>query len=667
MNDRLRWGILGTGLIAKRFAKGVKASDTGELVAVGSRSRSTAESFAKEFEIPRAYASYEELLADSGVDAVYVSTPHPMHAEWTIKAAEAGKHILVEKPIGMNTPEALAMIDAAREHDVFLMEAFMYRCTPQTRKIVEIVRSGVLGEIRMIHASFSYNTNAPADSRFFSQALGGGGILDVGCYPLSMARLIAGAATGKPFDEPAELKGCGHLGVTGTDDCAVASLRFPGGICAELSTGLRVAQEEVVWIYGSEASLFVPTPWVAGYGYSESKLILRKNYAADSQEIIVRHDKDLYAVEADAVAASIEKRQAPEMSWDDSLGNIRALDRWRREIGLVYDLEKPENALQTITHRPLRKSADAPMKYGKIKGLEKPVSRLVFGCDSNNTMPDTSIMLDEFFTRGGNAFDTSYAYGNPNGAPEINLGSWVRQRGVRDQVVVIEKGANFAKGNPEGLTYELVHGLERLQMDCVDIYMIHRDNEQVPIGEWADVLNENLKAGRMKIFGLSNFSIPRLKAFDEYARSKGLASFSVVSNQLSLARVLAPLWDMHLVSSSDCESRKWFEKTQTPMLSWSSQARGFFTDRASRENKSDPELCRCWYGEENFRRKERVNELAKKRGVEPINIALAWVLNLPFPTFPLIGPKRPAEIRSCLAALEVKLSPDEMKWLDLEA
>ncbi|HUU96247.1 MAG TPA: aldo/keto reductase, partial [Phycisphaerae bacterium] len=395
---------------------------------------------------------------------------------------------------------------------------------------------------------------------------------------------------------------------------------------------------------------------------------------------------DLYTYEADMVAANIEHRQAPAMRWDDTLGNMRVLDRWRQEIGLVYDLEKPQNVIHTITHRPLvfgrqasgnrlqdrqdrtlkpeaRSLKPAAMKYGTVPGLDKPVSRLFMGADSNSTMPDTAILFDAWFEHGGNAFDTSHGYGNPLGACERNLGQWIRNRGIRDQVVVMEKGANYPNDNPKGLTKELLEGLELLQMDQVDIYAIHRDNPDIPIGEWVDVLNENLGAGRMKVFALSNFTLPRLDAFRDYAVRRGLRGFVAVSNQFSLAQVQAPIWDCYLVSSSDAQSRAWFEKTQTPLFSWSSQARGFFTERASRENTSNPELVRCWYNEDNFGRKERAEELARKRGVLPINIALAYVLNQPFPTFPLIGPKRIAEIRSSLAALEIELSTEELRWL----
>ena len=184
MAKHLRWGIIGTGGIAHRFAQGVQHSKTGELIAVGSRRQETADAFAKEFGVPHRHASYEALLADEDVDAIYVSTPHPMHAEWAIKSAEAGKHILCEKPLAINHAEAMAVVEAARENDVFLMEAFMYRCHPQMRRVVELVREGAIGRVCMIQATFSFQGGTDPKSRLMNNALGGGGILDVGCYPV---------------------------------------------------------------------------------------------------------------------------------------------------------------------------------------------------------------------------------------------------------------------------------------------------------------------------------------------------------------------------------------------------------------------------------------------------------------------------------------------------
>ena len=157
MSSKLAWGILGPGYIAREFADGVRASATGELVAVGSRKIESANQFGDEFGIRNRHGSYEALLADLAVQAVYIATPHPMHAEWAIRAAEAGKHLLVEKPIGMNQYEASAIIDAAQVNNVFLMEAFMYRCHPQTAKLWELIASGTIGQVRLIQAAFGYN------------------------------------------------------------------------------------------------------------------------------------------------------------------------------------------------------------------------------------------------------------------------------------------------------------------------------------------------------------------------------------------------------------------------------------------------------------------------------------------------------------------------------
>ena len=158
MSSTVQWGIIGAGNIARAFARSLANSTTGRLVAVGSRSRQKADRFAAEFNVSHAHGSYEALLADDHVQVVYVATPHPHHAEWSIRAAEAGKHILCEKPLALNHAEAMAVIEAAIRYDVFLMEAFMYRCHPQTAKLVELLRNSVIGDVRIIQASFGFQT-----------------------------------------------------------------------------------------------------------------------------------------------------------------------------------------------------------------------------------------------------------------------------------------------------------------------------------------------------------------------------------------------------------------------------------------------------------------------------------------------------------------------------
>jgi len=337
MNDKLRWGILSTGRIARRFAESLSQSRHGRLVAVGSRRAETARQFAMEFNVPDAHATYESLLDDPAVDAVYIAPPHPMHAEWAIRAARAGKHVLCEKPLTMSHAEALQVIEAARTHDVFLMEAFMYRCHPQTHRLVELIREKIIGEVRVIQATFSFNSPFDAHSRVYAKALGGGGILDVGCYCTSMARLIAGAALGQDFAEPIELTGMGHLGPTGVDHHAIACLRFPNDIVAMLSTGVAVQQENVVRIFGTQGHVFVPVPWTPGAGMDATCIHVHVDGAAP-QRIEIRPDRPLFAIEADVVAENISRRQAPPpaMTWDDTLGNMRTLDRWRQTLGVVF-------------------------------------------------------------------------------------------------------------------------------------------------------------------------------------------------------------------------------------------------------------------------------------------------------------------------------------------
>ena len=347
MTTPLRWGILATGCIARAFAQGLQHSPTGTLAAVGSRRRETAERFGTEFGLPAraCHASYEALLADEQVQAVYISNPHPGHAEWTIRCAEAGKHVLCEKPLAMNAAEAEKMVAAARRHGVFLMEAFMYRCHPQTAGLARLVREGAVGPVRNIQATFSFLAPMDPRSRLFDPALGGGGILDVGCYPASMARLIAGAAQGQPFAEPLEFSAVGQIGETGVDIYTSAVARFPGGILAQLSCGTRVMQDNAVRIYGEDGWIHVPTPWAPARDGGPSRVYLHRSGKDEPEEIVFHTPENrpayLYTLEADHVAAHLSQGEAPAMSWADSLGNMRLLDRWRGAVETSCPPDQP--------------------------------------------------------------------------------------------------------------------------------------------------------------------------------------------------------------------------------------------------------------------------------------------------------------------------------------
>jgi len=667
VSPRLRWGILGTGGIARAFAKAVPRSQTGELLAVGSRAIESANKFADEHAIPRRYGGYEGLLADPDVDAVYIALPNHLHALWIIRCAEAGKHILCEKPLTTNASEAMTAIEAARRHDVFLMEAFMYRCHPQTAHLAQLVREGAIGKVRIIQAHFSFNMRGLRLENIRQQtAAAGGGIMDVGCYCASLARLVAGAALGQDFAEPIEVKGCGYIGAESrVDEWATAVLRFPGDIVANLTTGIQVAVDSALRVWGSEGHIIAPNPWFPSE--KDNVIQVYRDGEKEPREVRVDADAPLYAIEADIVARNLAARQAPApcMTWEDSLSNMRTLDRWRKEIGLMFDVEKPDALVTPTSGRPLARRADAPMQYGGVAGIDRPISRVVMGSMvfRPDNIPYACALLDHFYELGGNCIDTAWIYGT-----EAAIGQWLRLRGVRDEIVLIGKGAHTPECNPEALTRQLYQSLERLQTDHLDLYFMHRDNPAIPAGEFVEVLNEHLRAGRMRAFGGSNWSIARIEEANAYARERGLVGFTISSPNLALAAWNEPMWP-GCVAASDAASRAWYERQQMPLFAWSSQASGMLTGRYKPEDRNDPALAaivRTWFNEGNFQRLARAQELAKRKGGTSTQIGLAWVLRQPFPTFALIGPRTIEETRTSVEALNVDLTLDELRWLNLE-
>lgn len=652
--SKTAWGVLGTGRIAARFAADLARSRTGQLSAVGSRDIDSATEFAATHGVSRAYGSYSELLADDDIEVVYIATPHTLHTQLAILAAEAGKHVLSEKPLTADHATSMAVIDAAQRNDVFLMEGYMYRCHPQTAALVTLIRDGAIGAVRHIAASFAFVAGAQRSGRLFDPELGGGGILDVGGYPVSMARLIAGVAVGADFAEPVEIAGAGHCGPTGVDEWATATLRFASGITASLDTGVRLRAENVLRVSGSEGFLVVESPWTPGA--DEPTRIMVHRVDTEPREVLI-DPVPLFAAEADEVAERISERQSPAMSWADTLGNMRVLDEWRRLVGVAERDNYP-----TVHGRPLRRRDDHSMRYGELPGIDKPISRLVMGVDNQRALSHASVMFDDFVERGGNCFDTAHHYGR--GALERVLGTWMSNRGNRDDLVVIGKGAHTPHCDPESVTTQLMASLERLQTDHVDVYFLHRDNLQVPVGEFVDVLDEHRRAGRIGVYGGSNWTIDRFEDANRYARENGKHEFTALSNHLSLARSLDVYWE-GCVHVSDPASRAWLELNNIPLFPWSSQARGFFAGRASEEDTSDPDLVRCFYSPDNFRRLARVEELATKLDVPTIAVALAFLLHQKFPVFPLIGPRTLEETRTSMAALDITLTDEEVRWLDL--
>ena len=654
----IRWAVLGPGSIARRFVSQLPSCPGASLVALGSSDRERAARFAAE-QVPGtdpSLGSYEDVLADPSVDAVYVSTVHTTHPQLTIAALEAGKHVLCEKPLAANHASVMAMVEAARASGRVLLEAYMYRFHPQTRRVLELVRDGAIGDLVHVDASFTFRAGERS-GRLFDPNTAGGGILDVGGYPVSYARAIAGAAVGQAVQEPTSVTARGTVGPTGVDEWAVADLIFPGNITASVRTGVRHDEKPTVTIYGSRGSIYLEDPWTLS---TEQQIVI--STTEGTQTIEFAGDQP-YGLEAAGLAlATVGDGQVPEMSHADSLGNARVQDAWREQLGLRYPFEADDIDLPTVSGRPLQVRRDAPVPTGKIAGIDVPVSRLVMGCDNQQTLAHASAMFDHFFAAGGNTFDTGYIYGG--GLQERLLGRWIANRGVRDQVAIIVKGAHTPHCDPDSIQRQLTESLERLGTDHADLYFMHRDNLDIDVSEFVDVLDAEVRAGRIRTFGGSNWSPERIDAANAYAESAGKHGFSLLSNHFGLAEAYDVPWDgcRHV---TDAASKQWLTERQIPLFPWSSQARGFFTGRARPDDRSDAELVRCYYSDDNFERLRRAEELGQQFGVAATAIALAYVLHQPFPTFPLIGPRTIAETASSMAGLAVELTPEQVAWLDL--
>jgi D-xylose 1-dehydrogenase (NADP+, D-xylono-1,5-lactone-forming) len=320
----VNWGIISTARINQLFLAGARQSDQLGVVAVASRDRAAAERYAAEHGIERAHGSYEALLADPDVDVVYISLPNALHVEWSIKALEAGKHVLCEKPLSRVPGEVQAAFDAAARADRLLMEAFMYRHNPQTRKLTDLVSDGAIGHVRMIRSSFSFAAADPADVRLF-QALEGGGLMDVGCYCVSGSRLLAG--------EPERVSAEQVLGGEGVDIALAGILKFPGEVVAHFDCGLALAPRDDLEVVGDEGSLYLDDPWHCRMPVIE----LRRG---GETERISLEPVDSYMLEAENMSAAIRGEQEPLLGREDAVGQARAIEALYRaaETGRVVSL-----------------------------------------------------------------------------------------------------------------------------------------------------------------------------------------------------------------------------------------------------------------------------------------------------------------------------------------
>jgi predicted dehydrogenase/aryl-alcohol dehydrogenase-like predicted oxidoreductase len=660
----IRWGIIGPGTIARTFAEGIAHSVTGRLVAIATRNPDKPR-LCEDFPGARILNGYDTLVADPDIDAVYISTPHTSHAEWAIKAVRAGKHVLVEKPMALSAFDAQSIFHEATKSGVFAGEAYMYRFHPQTARLLELVREGTIGEVRIIRSSFGFDMGGfRPEHRLFANDLAGGGILDVGGYPVSMVCMLAGAVENKPFLEPLMVSGAARLGPSGVDEWASAVLKFPNDIVAEVSCSIMAQQDNVLRVIGSKGRIEVKDFWYAAGkqgGVGRIEII-----TADGQRAIeVEETRHLYSFEVDAVGEAIRTGRTefnfPGMRAEDTRANLRVLDRWRASVGLEYEIETAASRTVNIAGAAVFAGKSVPKR--QIAGLAKPASTVALGFEFFPSFASASLTLDAFYEAGGNLFDTAFVYGA--GKTERIFGDWFSSRKVnREDIVLIGKGAHSPLCYPDVIARQLDQSLERLKTDYVDVYFMHRDNLDIPVGEFVDAMDAEVRRGRIRgIFGGSNWSRERIDEATLYAEKNGKAAPAALSNNFSLAEMLDPIWPGCVAASDDCW-KDWLKKRQIPNFAWSSQGRGFFTDRAGPDKHDDEELVRVWYSGRNFQRRDRAIELSRKHGCSPIHIALAYVIAQPFPIIPLIGPRNVAELEDSLSAVQITLAPEEVRWLE---
>jgi len=321
----LRWGVLSTANIGRAAVNpAIQASSSGELLAVASRDSDTAEAFAAEHGIPRAYGSYEALLADSEIDAVYVPLPNSMHLEWTRKAAEAGKHVLCEKPLALNEAECLEMIEVAEANGVRLMEAFMYRFHPRIDRVRERLTQGEIGDLRVIRSSFTFRLTRPDNIRW-DPDLGGGALMDVGCYCVNVSRTIAGA-------EPVEVQATANWTDRGVDREMAGMLRFADGVLAHFDCALTMDRNEVCEVAGTEGQFVVPSAFLPGKGDVPIELLKGR----EGERIEVVEGVDEYQEMVEHFASCVLGGQPFRYPAEEAALNLRvieALYRSAREGG----------------------------------------------------------------------------------------------------------------------------------------------------------------------------------------------------------------------------------------------------------------------------------------------------------------------------------------------
>jgi predicted dehydrogenase len=311
IDSTLRWGLLSTARINQSLITPLRMSKRNHLLGIASRSLESAQAYAKKNHIPKMYGSYEDMLADPGIDVVYISLPNSLHAEWTIKALQAGKHVLCEKPLAIKLAEVDAIIAAAHQSGRIAAEAFMYRHHPQTIKVQQLIESSAVGKLQFMRGWFTFSLKRQEDIRV-NPDLGGGSIWDIGCYPISYARMLIGA-------KPTQVFGWQIASSSGVDLTFTGQLRFSGDICAQVFSSFRSPHSTGFQIVGSEANLSIAEPFRP---HGKSQIILTGD---NNKELIQTIQQELYLGEVEDMADAIINSKPPRISLQESRDNVETI------------------------------------------------------------------------------------------------------------------------------------------------------------------------------------------------------------------------------------------------------------------------------------------------------------------------------------------------------
>ena len=666
--NKIKWGIIGSGNIADAFAHSVKYCQDSDLVSVFGRNEEAVKQFSAKFTV-KSYTNLDSFFTSDEIDAVYIATPHSSHFTYSLEAIKNNKHILCEKPLTMNYLESMTLLSLAKEAKVFLMEAYMYRTHPQTFNILhhlDLFKN--TQEKIFIESSFGFSAELPKEHRLRNPLLGGGAILDVGCYPLSMVKLIAGNLQGMPFADPESINATGRLDETGVDLQSEAHLVFSDQIEAKISCAIDEEYSNDLKIKSGNLELVVEQPWHCGQfqdGNSSIKILDSGNLI---KEVSYLDTVGLFTREIDHASKCIqeEKFESALVSHADTQSNMLWLDKWRQEVKIKCPYESFENSPIPASRFYLMQKTQ--FQNTAIKGIEKNASRLALGCDNQTSSLHAFTMFDHFYGAGGRIFDTAYIYNNGKG--DKYLGDWINSRNLEKDIIVIGKGAHTPQCEPQFIRPQILESLERLNIETLDIFCLHRDNPDIPVSEFMDALDEVKSEGLINLIGASNWDLERFSEARDYAQLNNKEPFTALSNNFSLAEMVDPVWPGCVGVNN--QYINYLIENQIMLFPWSSQARGFFIEKkeiTSNEHFSNPSLeeeVRVWHNEKNLKRRAKCFEIAKQKNLQPIQVALAYVVQKSSLIFPLIGPRTIFETNSSIEATQINLSAQEMIDLSID-